>query len=67
MNTKMILGLAFMATFVIAFSAVTVESASAVSQNGENHQGGNFQRGLVNAGNVGANLGVNVCVISDSC
>jgi hypothetical protein len=73
MKSKTTLGIAAIATILaIATSGILAAPAFAVQRNNiasSNQAGGNTQNGLVNAGNVQANVdvGANVCALSTNC
>lgn len=74
MNKYSIMGIAVIAALVVGIGsiAVPIDSANADQRNNlaaKNQAGDNTQEGLVNAGNVQANVqvGANVCALSDDC
>jgi hypothetical protein len=74
MKKYSILSIAIATALVIGIGsiAIPVNDASAVQRNNlaaSNQAGGNTQTGLVNVGNVQANVqvGANVCALSDQC
>ena len=74
MNKYSIMGIAVITALVVGIGsiAVPIDSADAAQRNNlaaGNAAGGNTQTGLVNAGNVQANVqvGANVCALSDEC
>jgi hypothetical protein len=74
MNKYSIMGIAVITALVVGIGsiAVPIDSANADQRNNlaaKNQAGDNTQTGLVNAGNVQANVqvGANVCALSDDC
>ena len=74
MNKQNVLGIAVMTALVVGIGsiAIPIDSADAVQRNNlaaSNRAGDNTQEGLVNVGNVQANVqvGANVCALSDEC
>jgi hypothetical protein len=74
MNKHSIMGIAVITALVVGIGsiAVPIDSANADQRNNlaaKNEAGDNTQEGLVNAGNVQANVqvGANVCALSDDC
>ena len=68
------MGIAVITALVVGIGsiAVPIDSADAVQRNNlaaKNEAGGNTQEGLVNVGNVQANVqvGANVCALSENC
>jgi len=74
MNKQNVMGIAVITALVIGIGsvAIPIDSADAVQRNNlaaSNRAGDNTQEGLVNVGNVQANVqvGANVCALSDEC
>jgi hypothetical protein len=74
MNKYSVMGIAVITALVVGIGsiAVPIDSANADQRNNlaaKNEAGDNTQEGLVNVGNVQANVqvGANVCALSDDC
>ena len=74
MNKQNVLGIAVMTALVVGIGsiAIPIDSADAVQRNNlaaSNRAGDNTQEGLVNVGNVQANVqvGANVCALATNC
>jgi len=74
MNKQNVMGIAVITALVIGIGsvAIPIDSADAVQRNNlaaSNRAGDNTQEGLVNVGNVQANVqvGANVCALATNC
>ena len=74
MNKQNVLGIAVITALVVGIGsiAIPIDSADAVQRNNlaaSNRAGDNTQTGLVNVGNVQANVqvGANVCALAENC
>jgi hypothetical protein len=74
MNKYSVMGIAVITALVVGIGsiAVPIDSANADQRNNlaaKNEAGDNTQEGLVNVGNVQANVqvGANVCALSEDC
>ena len=74
MNKQNVIGIAVITALVVGIGsiAIPIDSADAVQRNNlaaSNRAGDNTQTGLVNAGNVLANVqvGANVCALAENC
>jgi hypothetical protein len=74
MNKQNVLGIAVITALVVGIGsiAIPIDSADAVQRNNlaaKNRAGDNTQEGLVNVGNVLANVqvGANVCALATNC
>jgi hypothetical protein len=74
MNKQNVMGIAVMTALVVGIGsiAIPIDSADAVQRNNlaaSNRAGDNTQEGLVNVGNVQANVqvGANVCALAENC
>jgi hypothetical protein len=74
MNKQNVMGIAVMTALVVGIGsiAIPIDSADAVQRNNlaaSNRAGDNTQEGLVNVGNVQANVqvGANVCALATNC
>ena len=74
MNKYSVMGIAVITALVVGIGsiAIPIDSADAVQRNNlaaSNRAGDNTQEGLVNVGNVGANVqvGANVCALAENC
>ena len=74
MNKQNVIGIAVITALVVGIGsiAIPIDSADAVQRNNlaaSNRAGDNTQTGLVNVGNVLANVqvGANVCALAENC
>ena len=74
MNKQNVLGIAVITALVVGIGsiAIPIDSADAIQRNNlaaSNRAGDNTQTGLVNVGNVLANVqvGANVCALAENC